>query len=390
MRKIGIMGGTFDPIHNGHLTAAEEVRQRLGLHEVIFVPAGTPPLKDAAKTASARHRRIMCEMATRDNPNFSVSTMEIDREGTSYTIDTIAQFVRDRPDAELFFIVGADAADNFQKWYKFQSILKMCKIVVTTRPGNPLDEGLAAKYGQRIIYVPISDIDISSTQIRDSIARGKFVRYFMPCCVSDYIHSQGLYIGQFEHFKRILQIDLSAERFAHSLSVVDEAEKLGLRHGQGEAALEKLLLAALLHDCAKNFCDERSFAQIKEFCRCEGFALDDFFADAPWLAHSFVGAVRAKAKFGVKDPEVLDAIAGHTFGKPNMTIIDKIIYIADFIEATRAPNDARSHARKLAYEDLDAAMIYILRHTIEKTAARGLPVYKDSELALRNLEENYG
>ena len=390
MRKIGIMGGTFNPIHNGHLIAAEEVMQQIGLTEVIFVPAGTPPLKDAAKTASARHRHMMCVLAASYNPNFSVSTIEIDREGTSYTVDTIAHMANDKPDAELFFIVGADVSYGFHKWRRFDDILTMCKIVITTRPGNAMNETLIEKYRDRIIPITISDIDISSTRIRDLFSRGEFVRYLLPLSVSEYIHKEGLYREHFERLKQILRIDLSAERFAHSLSVMAEAESLGLCHGQNAETLEKLRLAGLLHDCAKNFCDERPFADIDNLCRSGGSPLNEFFKDVPWLAHSFAGAVLAKVKYDVTDPEVLNAISCHTFGKANMTVIDKIIYTADFIEPTRSLDEARSHARKLAYKNLDEAMIFILNHTIEKTAARGLPVHKDSLAALKDLEVNYG
>ena len=391
MHKIGIMGGTFDPIHNGHLIAAEEVMQQLSLDKVIFVPVGTPPIKDAAKTASACHRHTMCVLATCDNYDFFVSTIEIDREGTSYTVDTISQLTCEYPGAELFFIVGADVIGSFHKWRKIDDILLMCRIVVTNRPGSVLDEEMLEKYGDRVIPAEISDIDISSTWIRGLLERGESVRYLLPRLVHDYIRKEGVYDGKFAHFKRILRIDLSAERYSHSLAVVGEAENLGRHYGQDEVALEKLRLAALLHDCAKNFCDERPLTEIDALCRSNNIALDEFCKAAPSLAHSFAGAALAKAKYGVGDEAVLDAIASHTFGKSNMTTIDKVIYIADFIEPTRASEEARSHARKLAYEDLDAAMIYILRHTIEKTTARGLPVHKDSMAALENLEgKNYG
>jgi len=391
MKKIGIMGGTFDPIHLGHLIAAQEVTDSLGLAEVIFVPAGKPPLKDTAKVASARHRLMMCMLATNDNDNFSVSTAEIDREGTSYTVDTIAQLKSANPSAELFFIVGADVVSSFHKWRRFDEILAMCKIAVTTRPGSAFNIEAMENYGDRIVPVTISDIDISSTRIRNMLDKGKEPLYFLPNTVISYIHRNGVYSDNFfGHLTESLQIALSAERYEHSASVMREACELGRRHGQNEMALEKIMLAGLLHDCAKNFCDERPFAEIDTFCKEHGVVLDGSFAGTPWLAHSFVGAVKAKAVYGVEDSEVLDAIAAHTFGKPDMTNIDKIIYIADFIEPGRAEDEARSHARGLAYEGLDDAMIFILRHTIEKTTARGLPVYPDSLAALEYLEDNYG
>ena len=389
MKKIGIMGGTFDPIHNGHLIAAEEVLQALDLDEVIFMPAGASPLKNAAKTASARHRHIMCVLATYDNPKFSVSTLEIDRAGITYTVDTLAELKDQRPHDALFFIVGADVIKTFSKWKNFDEILRMCKIVAVTR-GGVEESNFANNYYDNIIYLKIPDVDISSSNIRTRLAQGKSPRYLLPQSVLDYICKEGLYGGQLAKLKEILRIDLSAERFAHSLSVLQEAENLGQHHGLDEASLEKLRLAALLHDCAKNFCDERPFAEINALCHSQDIALDDFCANAPWLAHSFAGAALARAKYGVTDAEVLSAIACHTFGKPNMSIIDKIIYIADFIEVTRPNNEARSHARTLAYKDLDAAMKFILRHTIDKTTTRGLPVHKNSYAALKDLEDKYG
>jgi len=387
MKKIGIMGGTFDPIHHGHLIAAQEVMQQLGLAQVVFVPSGMPPLKDAAKVAASHHRYAMCFNAVMENSNFRVSRIEVDREGPSYTVDTIAQLRCDLPHCDLYFIVGADATNSFHKWRRFNEILQMCKIVVTTRPGNTPDIAVLNKYSDHIITVAISDIDISSTKIRDLIARNLPFSYLLPQGVHEYIIRRGLYTGQLERIKKILQLKLSEERFYHSLYVMGEAVNLGKCHSVGEEVLAKLELAGLLHDCAKNFCDERTFEEIENRCSQHGITLDTFFAQSPRLAHGALGIVFAKSEFDITDPEILDAIACHTFGKPNMTIIDKIVYIADFIEPTRATDESRIHARKLAYENLDAAMIYILRHTIEKTTARGKPVYKDSLAALEYLED---
>jgi len=222
------------------------------------------------------------------------------------------------------------------------------------------------------------------------LANGYSARYLLPQMVQDYICKEGLYVGQLPRIKVALRLDLSAERYAHSLAVMDEAERLGRHYHQDEATMDKLRLAALLHDCAKNFCEERHFTEIESFCRSHNFILDDFFKNAPSLAHGFVGAVLAGVRYGITDADVQSAIACHTFGRLKMKIIDKIIYIADFIEATRPPNEARNHARKLAYEDLNMAMMFILRDTIEKNTARGNPVYKDSPAALKYLEENYG
>jgi nicotinate-nucleotide adenylyltransferase len=327
----------------------------------------------------------MCVLATCGNPRFSVSTVEIDREGISYTVDTLAQLARQWPAAALFFIVGADVVDGFHKWKNMDGILGLCKIVVISRPGSAMAEGLAQKYGDSVVPLSIPEIDISSTKLRGLLARGETVRYLLPEGVADYIAKEGLYGGHLVHIKQNLRQALSAERFAHTLSVAGEAKKLGHHHGLSDAALEKLHLAALLHDCAKNYCDERPFAEIDELCRKNGLVLDDFFAQAPWLAHPFVGAIFAKLKYGVCDIEILDAIACHTFGRQNMTTIDKILRIADFIEPMRPPDDARRKARELAYADLDAANDFKDRLNAEKNAVLGRPVYKKN-----HTEENHG
>jgi len=332
------MGGTFDPIHIGHLIAAEEVAQRLDLNEVIFVPVGTPPLKDASKTAAPRHRLMMCLLATCDNPKFSVNSLEIERDGPSYTIDTISQLRNEHPHDELFFIVGADAAVNFDKWKNFEEITRLCKVIVTTRPGSSMDKNFDT--------LIISDIDISSTKIRKRLSQGLSVRYLLPQLVYDYIRKEGLYA------------DL------HSLSTAEVAESLGRHYGLNEETLEKIKLAALLHDCAKGHCSD--------------------------LTHSFEGVRVARTEYGVTDPDVLNAIGCHTFGKPNMTIIDKIVYIADYIEPRRLPDEDRRTAQRLAYKDLDAAMIFILRKTIEKRTAHGLSIHGDSPAALNDLEGKNG
>ena len=391
MQKIGVMGGTFDPIHNGHLIAAAEAAQQLALDEVVFIPAGTPPHKPAAGTA-ARHRHFMCILATLDNPMFSVSSMEIERAGPSYTIDTISQLKAQLPHAHLYFIVGTDVTIDFHKWRKFDEILQLCTVVVITRPGSPAMEVLPEKYGEAVMILEIPAIDISSTKIRAQLARGDCPRYFLPLAVWHYICKKGLYSGPLHRFMDKLKANLSKERYLHCLSVMTAAEELGKLHKMDEAAIANLKLAALLHDCAKNRCEDSSFVQLAEFCNENGATLDTFYYNDTSLAHSFVGAIVARVEYGIADLEILSAIACHTFGKPQMTTFDKIIYIADYIEPRRPPSEPRNHAKKLACDDLDldAAMMFILRNIINENAALGLPIHTDSLAALKDLEDNYG
>lgn len=198
-RRIGIMGGTFDPIHLGHLVTAEAVRIQYQLERVIFVPAGIPPHKLNMKITAARHRYIMTVMATYGNPNFYVSSMEVDRPGPSYTIDTIREMQKIYgPETELYFITGADAVQELAEWRDVNQLLTLCYFVAATRPGsdNTLDKVIDS-FGelgrQRIYHVATPELDISSTDIRRRLRSGQSIKYIVPECVSKYIEKEGLY-----------------------------------------------------------------------------------------------------------------------------------------------------------------------------------------------------
>ena len=197
-RRIGIMGGTFDPIHVGHLITAEMVRSAASLDEVVFIPSARPPHKDGARAASAEDRLIMTERAVQDNPYFSVSDMELKREGPSYTVDTIAELRARLDDAELFFITGADAMNDLYRWHEPKRLLCSCQFIVATRQGAPLDELLlaekfTAEERSHIQVLPTPHLEISSSVIRARIRAGLSVRHLVPRAVEEYIEKRGLY-----------------------------------------------------------------------------------------------------------------------------------------------------------------------------------------------------
>ncbi len=192
-RRIGIMGGTFDPIHYGHLVTAEEVRVEFGITDVIFVPSGKPPHKINRKITWAEHRYLMTVLATVTNLFFSVSRIEIDRKGPSFAIDTIAQFRSIfGEDAELFFITGADAFLEMDKWYRAEDLVKMCKFVAATRPGYPI-ERIDARFSKYIELIEVPALSISSTDIRRRVVENRSIKYLLPEAVEDYIFKNGLY-----------------------------------------------------------------------------------------------------------------------------------------------------------------------------------------------------
>ncbi|GAA1749627.1 nicotinate-nucleotide adenylyltransferase [Nostocoides vanveenii] len=185
------MGGTFDPIHHGHLVAASEVASLFGLDEVVFVPTGQPWQKSGRSVSAAEHRYLMTVVATASNPRFTVSRVDIDRPGLTYTIDTLRDLHRERPDQELFFITGADALAQILSWKDADELFELAQFVGVTRPGYELTEhGLPA---DRVHLQEVPAMAISSTDCRERVAKGEPVWYLVPDGVVQYINKYRLY-----------------------------------------------------------------------------------------------------------------------------------------------------------------------------------------------------
>jgi len=200
--NIGVMGGTFDPIHNGHLIVAEEARTRLNLAAVLFVPAGQPWLKPDSPISPAEHRMEMVRLAIGDKPYFKLSTMEIERAGPSYTVDTIAELLG-QLDAggELFLILGWDSLAELPQWHEPSRLIEMCHLAVVPRPGYPPPRLKSLEHAipglsQRVMVMDKPEIDISASEIRDRVARELSIRHLVPEPVNRYIKQHRLYITQ--------------------------------------------------------------------------------------------------------------------------------------------------------------------------------------------------
>lgn len=193
-RRLGVMGGTFDPIHHGHLVAAQEVAARFGLDEVVFVPTGQPWQKSHRSVSAAEDRYLMTVIATAENPHFSVSRLDIDRKGLTYTIDTLRELHELNPDSDLFFITGADALGQILTWRDAEELFSLAHFIGVTRPGHTLaDPGLPAG-GVSLVEVPA--LAISSTDCRARVAKGDPVWYLVPDGVVRYIDKRQLYRGE--------------------------------------------------------------------------------------------------------------------------------------------------------------------------------------------------
>ncbi len=192
MARKGIMGGTFDPIHYGHLVTAEEVRDYFDLDEVVFVPSGRPPHKIGQKITDPEHRYLMVVLATVTNPYFSVSRVEIERPGPSYSVDTVRYFkTLWGKETEVFFITGADAFAQISTWNNPQELLTMCTFVAASRPGYKLN--IDKDFRDRVRIIEVSALAISSSEIRRRVRRGESIKYLLPETVEHYIYKNGLY-----------------------------------------------------------------------------------------------------------------------------------------------------------------------------------------------------
>ncbi|MFH1577943.1 MAG: nicotinate-nucleotide adenylyltransferase, partial [Candidatus Omnitrophota bacterium] len=186
--KIGIFGGTFNPVHLGHLILAEEVRQKIGLSKVIFVPANLPPHKNNGEIVSAACRLKMLKLAVKGNSYFSVSDIEIKRHGRSYTIDTLKEFNRIYKGNELYFIIGSDLVKYLSEWKDLKEIIALVKFIVATRPGYPLED-----LPDYMTKIDIRAVDISAFEVRQCVEQGHSFRYLIPEAVRSYIIKEGLY-----------------------------------------------------------------------------------------------------------------------------------------------------------------------------------------------------
>ena len=196
--RLGIIGGTFDPIHYGHLFIAEEARARFQLSSVAFIPNGQPPHKSGHEITPARHRFAMTQTAVGGNPNFLCSPLEVQRPGLSYTADTLEALRQSYPDAELFYITGVDAVAEILTWKRHKDIIGMATFLAATRPGFDLlslKEKLPPDYLSRVLLIGSTYLGISSTDIRDRVRQGLPARYLTPDSVLKYIYQNNLYVA---------------------------------------------------------------------------------------------------------------------------------------------------------------------------------------------------
>ncbi|MDY3985143.1 nicotinate (nicotinamide) nucleotide adenylyltransferase [Dysosmobacter sp.] len=384
--KIGVYGGTFNPPHLGHVTAARAVFELLKLDKLLLIPAGLPPHKDLpAGSPTAEQRLEMTRLAADQiglGDRVEVLDLELRRAGRSFTSDTLAQLKERYPEDQLWLLMGTDMFLTLQTWHEPEKVLSLAGIAAFGRTEEDTEELFSVQreylyqtYPQaRLFTLTIPGvIDVSSTELRQQLAKGAGGQ-LLPPAVYGYILREGLYNthADLKHLplSRLRPAALSYlkyKRIPHVLGTEQEAIRLAERYG---ADVEKARRAALLHDITKKL----DMADQLALCQRYGIRLDDLEQKALKLLHAKTGAVIARDVFGVDD-EIYNAIWYHTAGHAGMTLLEKIIYIADYIEPSRDfPGVDR--LRKVCYENLDAGVLLGLEMTVEEMTAMGNPVHR--------------
>lgn len=355
--KIGILGGTFDPVHKAHIEIANLAIERLKLDKVIFIPNRIPPHKEE-NFLSKEDKLNMLNLAIKNNSKFETDTFEIDRDSVSYLYITLEYLKEKYKNDELYFLAGADNIKTITTWKNPHLIFRYANIVFIKRPDYKLDKvlinKLSSNYGGKISVLDFEGINISSTVIRDRFENCIEVKHLLDNEVYSYIILNCIYPGKLlSKLKKMLK----PERFEHSKNVAREAYKLATVYGEN---CEKAYYAGLLHDCAKNIDLDFQLKLISEFNEYE---IMENELSYPKVIHALCGPIIAKKEFGVDDKEILDAIRYHTLGNINMSKFDKILYIADLISSERNYKGIEI-LREIAYNNIDKAIVMSIDNTL--------------------------
>lgn len=392
--RVGIFGGTFNPVHNGHISLMKQLVAALSLDELLVIPTAMPPHKDGGEVISAEHRLALCRLAVEDIPQARVSDMEIRRGGKSYTINTIRLLLADRPEDEFILLVGSDMFFTLEEWREADEIMRLVRVAAVAREDDEIErlKEFSERYNQNgarteIVEAPV--VSLSSTELRGDSLRSDGLSEK----VRRYIIQNGLYgrekklLVDLDELTVWLRSKLSRERFTHTLNVASEALRLAENYGEnGDVAY----LAGLLHDC----CKEIPHDEMLNIIENSDIIINQPFKDSPKIWHGFAAAEFIKKEFSIYNTEIIEAVRYHTTGRGEMSRIEEIIYLADLVSADRVYSGVEA-LRAKAYRSIDEAMLEALQFSLSslvKSAAPILPetlaAYERYRFAVSNAEIN--
>lgn len=391
MVRVGIYGGTFNPPHLGHVAAAKHAIKVLKLDKLLVIPDRIAPHKCLPEDSPTPWQRLeMLRIALAGEEKIEVSALELEREGTSYTYETVAQARKLYPQAEIFLLMGTDMFLSFENWKNPDLILKEASLAVFYRGEKGEKQAIGEvkarmdRAGHQVVVVENPVVDISSTTLRRMLVF-QCADAFLPEGVGDYIRERGLYgTGRdyrnlpMDALERVVVGLLKPNRVAHVLGCRDTAQKLARRWGADETDAAR---AGLLHDITKALDGPLQLT----LCQAYGTILDSFSQKNPKTLHALTGSIVAERIFG-ENGAVVSAIRSHTTGKADMNTLEKIIYVADYME----PNRCFPGVEQLRYwaeKDLDKALKLGLEMTLAMLREQGREISPESGEALRYLQE---
>lgn len=369
--RIAVYGGSFNPPHPAHVRAARLAYEALQPDKLLIIPAADPPHKQLAEGSPDPQERFeLTRIAFRGFPEAEVSDMELVRGGESYTSDTVAELAAEYPGAEIFFVIGTDMLTSFERWHNFRDILALSALAVLPRDEGDMPEiercsrRFEELYGARIRVIDVAPLPMSSSEMRELLVsrRGADVLdgevYARIIRVRDYGAKP-----QLDWLRERAYAYLKPSRVPHVAGCEQEAASLARRWGEdpGDAAE-----AGILHDITKKLSMDEQLILAEKY----GIVFDKFERENIKLTHAITGAALSRDLFGVPD-RIYSAIRWHTTGRADMTLLEKIIYLADYIEPT-CDFDGVERLRKLAYENIDSAMVLGLEMSLEELRQNGI------------------
>lgn len=392
MERIGIYGGAFNPPHLGHILGAKYALQALQLSKLLMIPSCVSPHKVSPPNSPTPEQRLqMLKLAAAGEKTIEVSDLELRRGGASYTFETVDVLREHYPDAQLFLLMGTDMLLSFDSWKNPDRILSQCTLAVFYRGEDGEEESVHHKKQElesrgakvEILNNPVTEI--SSTQLRRLLVFQAADSFLTPE-VKTYIQEEGLY-GTGNDYRNLPMDQLEPvvvslmkpNRVKHILGVRDTAVKLAELYGANVTDASR---AGLLHDITKALDGPLQLTLCHEY----GKVLDKFSTQNPKTLHALTGGMVAKRIFG-ENEEVVEAIYSHTTGKPNMNLLQKIIYVADYMEPNRDFPGVEK-LRKLAFQNIDEALELGLTMTLDLLRKQGREISPESQAALRYLQQS--
>lgn len=363
--KIAVLGGTFNPVHIGHLNLIKNVISAIKPDKFLLIPTHIPPHKPVSDLADDIHRLNMLKIAAKTIPTVEVDDFELNNPDKSYTVTTMEHLKTVYPDDEIFFVMGSDMLFTFLDWYKPQRIMQLCTLVAASRSKDDCEAvyGFAEKIkkmGYGCIVVECEPVEISSTEVRAGLISERTSNGFVLPEVEEYILKNNLYNfdkSKYNNYVDYLKSNLSQKRFVHSVNVANEALRLAVLNGCDR---NKAYFAGLVHDICKELPPEEQLELVKR----SRFRVTDVELCAPKTHHAIAGSVYLSEKFGITDEEILSAVRYHTVAKGGMNTLEKIVYMADLISAERDYKDV-GYIRSCTRTDIDLGMYEAMKFTVK-------------------------